>query len=253
MATKVYGLLELTPPRAAIVDIIFVHGLTGDRTETWTHPKTENFWPQHYLPYRFQETRIFTHGYNADVHSKGTGVIRDFAHDLIHDVLGRRARDGTLRRPLIFIAHSLGGLGVKQAILTCLEDDAPSEFTSITACLLGIIFMGTPHQGAQVAIWGSLLVRPASFFASFNSRILQELRSDEAGLVELQEGFVDVRLRVFCFLEENVYFRGRKVTQQAGTTSCSHMLTPRRLSTMSPQSFRHAHTIENSYMPTTWI
>ncbi|OQO09996.1 hypothetical protein B0A48_04351 [Cryoendolithus antarcticus] len=223
MAAQPYGLLLLASPRNAVVDIIFVHGLTGDRLGTWTHA-SRTFWPLHCLPDRFQQARIFTHGYNADVHSTGTGVIGDFARDLIHDILGRRTEDGTLDRPLIFIAHSLGGLVVKQALLTCLEDDAEAAFRTITTSVRGILFMGTPHKGSQVAVWGARLARAPSFFASFNLRILRELRSDATGLVRLQLGFErfldrkGAALQVFCFIEENTYFRGQKIVDDDSAT-----------------------------------
>ncbi|KAK6432725.1 hypothetical protein LTR95_011106 [Oleoguttula sp. CCFEE 5521] len=215
MANQAYGLLPVAVPRDAIVDIIFVHGLTGDRIDTWT--TTKLFWPKHCLQHSFPQARIFTHGYNANIRSKGTGIIQDFARDLLHGIHNYRSEDETSDRPLIFIAHSLGGLLVKRAVLLCQEHNAPSRFAAIGTSVVGVMFMGTPHHGARVAVWGDRLLRLVKTFASFNDRILHELRSDEDGLSRLQAEFEiflegeGAQMSVFCFYEEETYFNGQKV------------------------------------------
>ena len=49
------------------LDLVFVHGLTGDRQRTWTQPHASEPWPKSILPRHFPEARILTHGYDAYV------------------------------------------------------------------------------------------------------------------------------------------------------------------------------------------
>lgn len=142
-----YGLTELERPNSASVDIIFVHGLNGDPHDTWTSQKTKTFWPKQLLPPLLQDekARILVYGYDADVTSfTGDGVSRDKIHNHAENlvaglVANRRVGQPYLcffirfiykqacgkwliseqmrkmtERPIIFIAHSLGGLVVKR-------------------------------------------------------------------------------------------------------------------------------------------
>ena len=59
-----------------------------------------------------------TFGYDADVLSitktAGSNTLRDHGKTLANDLAMRRARSDSTGRPLIFVAHSLGGLVVEQ-------------------------------------------------------------------------------------------------------------------------------------------
>nr|OQO32269.1 hypothetical protein B0A51_00517 [Rachicladosporium sp. CCFEE 5018] len=112
-------------------------------------------------------------------------------------------------------------------MLICQATDAPPDFAVIGSSLVGVMFMGTPHHGARVAIWGDRLLRIVNALASFNARILHELRSDEEGLSLLQvefERFLQgkgAEVHVFCFYEEDTYFRGQKIVDDASAILAS--------------------------------
>jgi hypothetical protein len=46
---QTHGLRVLYQPANALVDIIFVHGLTGDSYNTWLQPTSGIYWPVHLL------------------------------------------------------------------------------------------------------------------------------------------------------------------------------------------------------------
>jgi hypothetical protein len=60
--------------------------------------------------------------------------------------------DRLSKLPVYFIAHSFGGLVVEQALLLGIGVDQDLDYTVDPAA--GILFMGTPHRGSQLATWG---------------------------------------------------------------------------------------------------
>ena len=98
--------------------------------------------------------RIFTYGYNANFKGIGTNLnITDFAKDLLFQMLVFANVDGENspsigRRPIIFVAHSMGGLVVKKAFVLGKHDD---QYSHIVSQIYGIVFLGTPHRGAHYA------------------------------------------------------------------------------------------------------
>ena len=51
-------------------------------------------------------------------------------------------------RPIIFIAHSMGGLVVKKAYTLGKHD---RWFSSLISSVIGIVFLATPHRGSRYA------------------------------------------------------------------------------------------------------
>lgn len=95
--------------------MIAVHGLGGNLTETWTHPKTRFFWLNH--PTReMLACRVMVFGYEANLTGNGADLdFQDVASQLAEGVHAKRTTATEKERPIIFLAHSLGGLIVKKA------------------------------------------------------------------------------------------------------------------------------------------
>ncbi|OAT03233.1 uncharacterized protein BDCG_17994 [Blastomyces dermatitidis ER-3] len=51
------------------------------------------------------------------------------------------------QRPIIFIAHSLGGVLLKKALFLVHQNLQDPRFKLVVGCLSGILFLGTPHGG----------------------------------------------------------------------------------------------------------
>ncbi|KAI4638544.1 hypothetical protein J4E93_010099 [Alternaria ventricosa] len=95
-----YGLRTVAEGATDTVDIVFVHGLTGNRETTWTYKKAI-FWPKDLLAKDLDHVRIFTFGYDADVVKlltiAGGNTVRDHGKSLAQDLSLRRAETNTVR------------------------------------------------------------------------------------------------------------------------------------------------------------
>ena len=110
--------------------IVAIHGLNGNRLDTWTHEESKKCWLRDFLPECVRGARILTYGYDTGLSiSSSQARINDIASHLIESLLNEREGQKVghpLHRllelcsypqehgPIIFVAHSLGGIILKQ-------------------------------------------------------------------------------------------------------------------------------------------
>jgi len=92
------GLRILKGPAQASLDVIFIHGLTGDSLRTWRHQPSGVYWPTDLLPQNFPEARILSFGYDTDVAkllagAVGQGTLRNHATALVCEYAAIRQQD----------------------------------------------------------------------------------------------------------------------------------------------------------------
>lgn len=77
-----------------------MHGLTGDREETWTSQNADTSWPQSLLPLKIPNARVLTFGYDAYVTKLGSMVsqntIGNHAMNLLTSVATFREENDTV-------------------------------------------------------------------------------------------------------------------------------------------------------------
>ncbi|KAK3374310.1 Alpha/Beta hydrolase protein [Lasiosphaeria ovina] len=172
----------------AAVDICFVHGLTGDRESTWTAGGQSAPWPKTLLPPKLDKARILTYGYDTYMVRMGVAGgnrLVDHATNLLHDLTTDRDLNKASSRPLIFVAHSLGGLVCKEAILLSRNNPEP-HLRGIFDCIRGVIFMGTPHKGSWMADWAQLPASAVGLVKSTNKSLLETLQTSNQLLESIQ-------------------------------------------------------------------
>ncbi|KAK3680817.1 Alpha/Beta hydrolase protein [Podospora appendiculata] len=209
------GIKTLCSPDDGTIDIVFIHGLTGNRDNTWTARDTTDPWPKTLLPLALATSRILTFGYDAYV-ADWRGVvsqarIANHAWNLLTSLASYRENDRTNERPIIFVCHSLGGLVCEDALVTA-RQRSERHLQSILRSTRGIIFLGTPHHGAGLAKWAEVLSQSIGLVKQTNSNIVEVLRRDSEVLARIQESFhtmVMARSReglppieISCFYEE---------------------------------------------------
>lgn len=147
-----------------------------------------------------------TFGYDADVVRFWTiassNRLDDHGKSLAYALLDQRGE--AVQRPIIFIAHSLGGLVCEEALNLCSERQ---DLHTILSNTLGIIFMGTPHGGSNLANWGSTVAKYVNIFRGTNREVLGNLQPGSSDLLRAEEDFQhmlqrdDIKLKIFCFYE----------------------------------------------------
>jgi hypothetical protein len=97
--TKLY---EPEHPSSAIVDIVFVHGLTGNAYSTWLYNdrKTKVYWPCELLRKNYPDARILAFGYDADITQfwgpASSNRVSNHAENMLGSLSRLRARTDTV-------------------------------------------------------------------------------------------------------------------------------------------------------------
>ena len=210
-----YGIKELheggTEPS---IDIVFVHGLTGNAYKTWLHEGTGVHWPSALLKQDIPDARILSFGYDADIvnfwNPASNSRLSNHAEDLVGDLVRKRERTGTETRRILFVAHSLGGLVVEHA-LSHSRNAAEAFLRQIEHYTSGVVFLGVPHCGADLASWASLGTRMVSILKQANQDIVGVLKPGSEMLRLVQKGFHTIlslrkeegsEISITCFYEE---------------------------------------------------
>ncbi|KAH9204174.1 hypothetical protein DL95DRAFT_497768, partial [Leptodontidium sp. 2 PMI_412] len=172
--------------------IVFVHGLTGNSTSTWCAAGATQPWPQTKLPNSFKQARVMTFGYDADVvrvlGRVGQNTVMEHASNFMNYL--RNKRGGDEMRPLMFVTHSLGGLVCEKTLLLC-SQHPEDDVKSIWASTFGIIFMGTPQLGSDLAPVAGRLAKIIDLDPTrrVNRKLLQVLCRDSTELANMQNEF----------------------------------------------------------------
>lgn len=212
-----YGLTEVYSSAGYdTVDVIFVHGLHGHPYHTWACERSRVFWPAQLLPPMIVEekARILVYGYDADVVSFTDGASKDKIHNhaehLVADLCANRQIRKATERPVVFVTHSLGGLVVKRALVYSSEIRGRNteHLRSIFVSTFGVLFLGTPHKGCDIAKWGSQLERICDAVLSsgsvdIQSQLIDALKTNNETLQNIDRQFMHLtsRFRIYFFHE----------------------------------------------------
>lgn len=203
-----HGLKTWHSPPSPNVDICFVHGLLGDRDQTWTSETADQPWPQEFLAPNFGHARILTYGYDSESIPSGSGpnqTISTIANELNSALIESRILSQCKGIPIIFIVHGLGGLICKRAIQSSFQSNI-SLAKDISVCLLGIIFMGTPHTEPALAdTFRPLVIESSTSTATL--RFLESLDGNDETPTLLHDAFIQIissigsSSNIFCYFE----------------------------------------------------
>ena len=194
-------------------------------------------WLRDALPHDLPGARVLTYGYNTRLaESNNFQNLEDVASTFrasLRIVLSRSPP----HRPLIFIAHSLGGLVLKQALIQLASGDGVDR--RIFESTYGILFFGVPNQGMDIS---SLL---AMVGTQLNLPFLTMLSKDSGNLQGLVERFrtaFDFKdSEIFSFYETCASRTARKDTEGNWSMSGDYAVLVDRFSAKSGRSWEESH------------
>ena len=168
-------------------------GLGSHAFESWQDRHSPYMWLRDALPEYLPNARVMIYGYDSTLvgsHSfQSLGDIGSTFRASLKVALGPVPRE----RPLIFLAHSLGGLVLKEAMVQMVSgNDADSRNFKAT---FGILFFGVPNQGMDIS---SLL---SMVHGQPNLHFLLTLSKDGGLLQNLIEKFQ----ATFAFQDSHIY------------------------------------------------
>ena len=167
------------------------------------------FWPQDLLPIVFPGARILTWGYDAQVEQLFSSVSKasllHHAESLLSDLARLRTSTSDKARPIFFVAHSLGGIVIKDALSLSRADG--TFLGEIFSATRGVVFLGTPHHGSKVASLGKIACQLMEALGQKpNTQILRSLERNSDTLERISRSFGQIlateQLKVHSFREE---------------------------------------------------
>ncbi|CAZ81471.1 unnamed protein product [Tuber melanosporum] len=159
------------------IDVVALHGLNGDLYTCW-QVGDGPIWLRDFLPsdgmhlphivsYGYDSERLFTHLSKDNLEKE--------AHNFLRQIQKRREIQGASTRPIIFLAHSVGGFPLKQAILLAKGSD---EYRDLFKSICGVTFFGTPHREHGIFHSMGACLRKISRTASVSEQSRELLRQN---------------------------------------------------------------------------
>ena len=147
-------------------DVVFIHGLQGGPYASWRTKGAERTaditlnqcWPSEWLAREpgMGNVRLLSLGYPTKIFDwEGASVS---FREQSGKVMKKLAAAGVGQRPVIFVAHSMGGLVIKEMIMQSsnAERESGSDYDDprirdVLSNTKGVVFYSTPHSGSWLA------------------------------------------------------------------------------------------------------
>ncbi|KAI9736325.1 MAG: hypothetical protein M1834_001211 [Cirrosporium novae-zelandiae] len=169
-------------------DCIAISGLASHPFGSWKHRSKDStfMWLRDQLPRDLPQTRNIIYGYDTQlVMSQSFQTINDLAISFIVK-LKSSGRSLDSAKPVVLLAHSLGGIILKQA-LVLLANGTDLE-RAILHEIQGIIFFGVPNKGMEMSHLMSMVEGQP------NTVLVEPLCRDSGYLSELDNQFNGITL-----------------------------------------------------------
>ncbi|KAE8132323.1 hypothetical protein BDV38DRAFT_261751 [Aspergillus pseudotamarii] len=127
---------------------------------------------------------LFGYNFNVSIESSSAGVREQTRNLLIQLSLERKACEYW---PILFIAHSLGGIVVKESLV---QARLCMSYGTIGESTIGIAFFGAPHQGSCLALIGDVFAKVVrATLRNPRNTFMNALKSDDLYAREISSNF----------------------------------------------------------------
>ncbi|KAI0539978.1 hypothetical protein GGR58DRAFT_512001 [Xylaria digitata] len=199
------------------IDIVAVHGLGSDVDWSWTwQDKKGHRPPVHWLkdpnmlPSVIPHARIIAYNYESRWHADAPKTRLELCGEELVKSLHSFRTDAP-ERPIIFIAHSLGGLVVLHGLLYASHTE---QLRYLPASTVGFAPLGTPFRGTKMQPLAKKVAWLMAPMGSHNG-IITELEQDGKHLADKVHAFSELRNKLdiptTCFFELYHSDFGRKI------------------------------------------
>jgi protein SERAC1 len=136
-------------------------------------------------------------GYDSSIiHSDSAevtqGSLDHEARSLCSLVQEQRSSTDSSSRPIILVAHSLGGLVCATSIVLGDRNAQGDDVEAVARNVTGMIFLGTPFAGSNAAKWGELVRKIFNVVKKTDQNTLKTLKENSHDLQELGKAFPEV-------------------------------------------------------------
>ncbi|XP_056284719.1 protein SERAC1 [Pseudoliparis swirei] len=197
-------------------DVLFIHGILGAAFKTWRQKDRDMLeeeketegredytecWPKSWLAADCPNLRVLSVEYDSHLSDwmakcPAENQMKSLAYRS-QELLKKLKLAGVGERPVVWVAHSMGGLLVKKMLLDASEDP---DMHALLKNTKGIMFYSVPHHGTFMAEY-SVSVR----YLLFPSVEVRELCKDSPALRNLNENFLNMakekEFKVLSFAE----------------------------------------------------
>lgn len=169
-------------------------------------------WIRDALPKVFPCARAILYGYDTELrNTMSFQGVRDIAMTLVNH-LRAMFHASVTKRPLVFIAHSLGGIVLKQALVFLTMSRQPLE-SKLLEAVSGAIFFGVPNHGMIISHLVALAAgRPNNF-------LIEQLK-EEAPYLQRLEAIFDSLSQEGEKLNQKVFFWGYETKESVIPVVC---------------------------------
>ena len=132
-----------------------------------------------------------SYGYNSTTaFSNNVSDIEDQAGMLLHAINMERTSAAEKKRPLIFVAHSLGGIVVKKALI--IAHERSSEYDQLLKSVSAMVLFGVPHRGSNVAFWANFAANILSASqVGANPNFVHSLQRNSKAFSDISRQFIE--------------------------------------------------------------
>ncbi|KAI9148085.1 DNA repair protein RAD5B [Paramyrothecium foliicola] len=165
-------------------DCIAISGLASHPFGSWQPkgPDKSFMWIRDDLPLHMPRTRALLYGYNTRLHdSNSFQNIGDLAIELINQ-LQACGYHLPSSKPLAFLAHSLGGLVLREALVQ-LAGSQNVVYKALTQTIQGVLFFGVPNLGMEQAHFRAIVQNNP------NEALVDDMARNSNYLPRLNESF----------------------------------------------------------------
>ncbi|KAL5360970.1 hypothetical protein BJX96DRAFT_175795 [Aspergillus floccosus] len=148
-----FGFTQLYAPdenKPVVADIIAITGLDGHAYGSWQgRGNLGRMWLRDFLSEDLPQCRTMIYGYNSKLSIRGVDTILDYGRGLMEEIKKIRHTKELQQRPLIFIAHSFGGIIMAHCLVRAIQTmvgDHPA-ITSLYRATYGMLLFAIPHKG----------------------------------------------------------------------------------------------------------